>query len=801
MWVVKTIFAFLTFSSAFADVPPPSWEIPLQEGRYAEAYSIAKKQESLSQSDFLLGGMALGAENHKDAIAHLTTSLQKERDTADYAYLLRGQAYLASGLHQKALDDFKKVSSIAKTKFLEQLAEFYEAEAYSSLKQWGQAEKLYRKSSKKLKRTIYHPQIIWGLLASQMQLKQGSKICRQAKELYMKYPSFSKVSDWGILLNENSVMGKKINCSVTFAEQGLRIQRLLWSGLEDKAFSEIHLLKTKTTKSTEYDVDGLLVSYLLHVGHVDEAETTLLKYKKEKDGDYDYLMNLGRVYSRSTQPEKGIEAYYRAYQVSTKTAHAAPALFQSAFLSYMVADHIGASKKFTEYIKKFSTQRSYADSMWYQAWIEYLMKKYESAESKLRFILADKEKNRRRWNDYSSDRLNYWIAMSVMRQGKNDEAIRLFSELTHDDGIGYYSVASYQRLKALTARGLAQVQNNYPIHENWWLPEAVASAAQKDREEEDFEKTASDPNEEKINAILSFEDQADDVLSNELVIKRIPQYLGEDIKSIYFNNAEKVMKRAYSLARAGFDELAYREVLETESRRLSSDQKRWLLTAHKTVNSFNRSVVLASHFFGDQAARLGLHHGVEYWQHSYPKAYDMVVSHYAKLRKIPKELMWSIMRAETIYRPDAVSPVGARGLMQIMPSTGRKLASLTGDPLEMDDLMRPAVSIKFGSYYLRRLMLKFKDNIPLAAAAYNGGPHRVHAWMHYFGDLDLDEFVEHIPYTETRNYVKKVSKYLAIYNLLYYKKTDVLDILAKPIGFKMEGTVPTKETWERIPES
>ena len=156
------------------------------------------------------------------------------------------------------------------------------------------------------------------------------------------------------------------------------------------------------------------------------------------------------------------------------------------------------------------------------------------------------------------------------------------------------------------------------------------------------------------------------------------------------------------------------------------------------------------------------------------------------------------MRAETIFRADAISPVGARGLMQVMPRTGRKLASLMGTEFsEVEDLLKPEVSVKYGSFYLQRLMKKFKGNISLSAAAYNGGPHRVHSWMNSFGGLDMDEFIEHIPYLETRNYVKKVTKYYAIYHLLYKKKTDAASFLAQPIGFKLEGPAPTMETWER----
>lgn len=780
-----------------AQSAPAPWEISLQEGRYSEAFEAAKRQESLTQSYFLLGVMALGADKWEEAQKYFDKSINSEPDMSDYAHLLRGQAFLKMGIPKKALDDFEKSDRLTKNNFVKQLNVFYQAESLVALKQWKKAETLYKKVTKKLKSTAYHPHVLWGLLLSQVRLKQTNKLCRQAKELYMKYPSFEKVIDWGIALNENSVNGSKIKCAITFNEQGLRLQRLLWSGLEDKAYKEILDLKKRASAENLFDVDTLYVNYLIHIGHIDEAQTLLEKYKMAKSTDYEYLMILGKVYARSTTPAKGIDAYYKAYQQIERVNQAAPALFQSAFLSYIVGDYKGANSKFEEFHTKFPKHRQHVDSTWYLAWLQYLQKNYVLAESRFRAIQEDKIKNKRKWRDYDSDRLDYWTAMSLMRQGKNDEAIQAFSKLTHDDGLGYYSVASYQRLKTMGARTLAQANGTHSVHENWWLPEAVASSVKKDREEDSF--AVADPNEEKINEILNYEDKVQAALSDELVVHTIPQYLGEDIKSIYFNNTEKVMKRAYTLARAGLDDLAYREVMETESRRLTADQRQWLLQAHKTVNSFNRSLVLASQFFGDQAAKLGVHHGTEYWQHSYPRAYEMIVSHYAKQRAIPNELIWSIMRAETLFRPDAVSPVGARGLMQVMPNTGRKLASLMGeDTVEVEDLMRPAISAKYGSFYLKRLMTKFKGNVPLVAAAYNGGPHRVHAWMHHFGGLDLDEFIEHIPFLETRNYVKKVSKYLAVYNLLYKKKTDVMDVLAKPIGFKLEGSVPTKETWERF---
>lgn len=793
-----TIVSFLFSFGAGAQTKPTTWEGMLHEGRHAEAYSLARQQLQSPKADFLLGALALQVQNNDEAIAYLTSALGAQRDLSDYSYLLRGQAYLAKGEWQKALDDFKKAEVDAHIKFVAETSRFFQAEAHSALKQWKKAEPLYQKSLKKLQRTRYYPSAVWGYLVSQQKNNKGNKVCRQAKELYLKYPSFEKVEDWGIFLGENTVNGKKLGCLVTFGEQKLRVQRTLWAGLEEKAGAEIQALAKRAPASMKYAVDELRVSYLLHEGHVDEAQKLLAEYAKAKANDYDFLMLVGKVYSRSNNPQKGIESYYRAYQVSTRAAQAAPALFQSGFLSYYVGDYEGAIAKFKEFSQKYASHRMNVDSIWYVAWLQYLQKNYSEAEKSFLNIAAAKKAKPRQWHEHKEDKINYWTAMSLLRQGKKDQALERFNEMTHDESVGYYSVAAYQRANQITQKRVAaSVAPKILLHENWWLPEAVAGAVKKDTEEDNL-LTSEDPFEKKVDAILISESRAEDHLSEELVISHIPQTLAQDVKSVYFNNLERSMNRALALTRVGLDDLAYREVLDTEGYKLTNEQKQWLLNAHQSVNSFNRSVVLASYFYADQQAKLGLHHGKDYWTYSYPRAYDRVVEKFSRQFQTPRELIWSIMRAETIYRPDAISPVGARGLMQIMPRTGRKIASLGGEDVEVEDLLKPPVSIKYGSQYLQRLSKKFRGSVPLVAAAYNGGPHRVQAWMNYFGGLEMDEFIEHIPFMETRNYVKKVSKYYAIYNLIYNKKTDAMGVLAQPIGFKFEGSVPTMETWERL---
>ena len=160
------------------------------------------------------------------------------------------------------------------------------------------------------------------------------------------------------------------------------------------------------------------------------------------------------------------------------------------------------------------------------------------------------------------------------------------------------------------------------------------------------------------------------------------------------------------------------------------------------------------------------------------------------------------MRAESQYKKDIVSPVGALGLMQVMPNTAVKVVHLLGNDNEIHSefhsaqLLQPEWAISIGAKYLSRLLKKFANSIPLVAASYNAGPHRVGAWLNSFGDLDMDEFVEHIPFMETRNYVKKVVSNFYIYNHLYGSKGEQITSLAEPLHVKISTPLTARETWD-----
>ena len=132
-------------------------------------------------------------------------------------------------------------------------------------------------------------------------------------------------------------------------------------------------------------------------------------------------------------------------------------------------------------------------------------------------------------------------------------------------------------------------------------------------------------------------------------------------------------------------------------------------------------------------------------------------------------LSLAISRQESNFDVAIVSPAGARGLMQLMPATARQVARRLGEPTS--DLLLtsdPNHNMRLGTAYLREVLDKFDNYVPLAAAAYNAGPHRVTQWLAENGDpraggQDMIDWIETIPFNETRNYVHRVLENTVVY--------------------------------------
>jgi soluble lytic murein transglycosylase len=187
-----------------------------------------------------------------------------------------------------------------------------------------------------------------------------------------------------------------------------------------------------------------------------------------------------------------------------------------------------------------------------------------------------------------------------------------------------------------------------------------------------------------------------------------------------------------------------------------------------SAGDFNRAQRLVVDSYSEALARGPVSGIEELWWYAWPSAFsDLVDEATKKPESVDPELVYSIMREESGYRPEVVSPVGARGLLQIMRETGADLANRRGrKKFDPDELFDPRVNIELGSYYLGELTRRFPTRLSASIASYNAGPHVVVDWVEEDRQAD-DEWVESIPYSQTRSYVKRVLRSLQAYRLLY----------------------------------
>jgi tRNA dimethylallyltransferase len=160
----------------------------------------------------------------------------------------------------------------------------------------------------------------------------------------------------------------------------------------------------------------------------------------------------------------------------------------------------------------------------------------------------------------------------------------------------------------------------------------------------------------------------------------------------------------------------------------------------------------------------------EFWINFYPSAYAEYVKVEASKYDLDPWLVKGLIRQESMYNSRSLSPAGARGLMQIMPKTGKRLFEQThpAKTFENEFLFEPDVNIQLGVRYLNNLTRKHKGNGVYILITYNAGPKVLQAWLSRFRSIkDMDIFVESIPYPETRGYVKHVFRNHGIYKNLY----------------------------------
>ncbi len=719
---------------------------------------VDQKTRSKSEKGLLQLGMGVRhyeLGNYEKSLDFLVKSLDVESELKNYSYYYLGLTYKAQKKPKEAKKYFLKITYDEINRHLKYFVFLELAKIEIAQKNWNKAYRHLRYLEKRLRRDKKHAKILELLAYVDKKKNRSWRSCRWARSLYRKYPDSPLSKKWDRGLEKANIRGVDLNCTARFSDQKSRIQRLQLIGKSQRARQEVERIRDQYGRGS-YKGDILQVEYLNQEGHPKEAFELLLSHYEEKKDDQKYLKKLAKTSLRLGDPELGISIYYQIYKNFPKKRKGKEALYKSAFTSYQYGDYDGSIRKFLEYTKLYSRSALFNNhARWYIAWMSYLKGQNQLSYKLLSQILKNKKKKPRYWRSYSKDKIRYWLAMSADKAGKSKIAKDIFRDLAENGLLSYYAVLAKTRLESLGG---------------------------------DFKSNLKDAS--KSRSLFNEPPWIDQLASKEMTESK-KRVLTKDKRSSGF------FRRARSLKKIGLYNWAKWELYEIERKTKDKAILKTLMTEYHDIGAFHRSSYIGQVYFQDLFKKEVVSRKSLLWDYTYPKAYNYEVERASGAHGVDEEFVWAIMRAESKYRSQAISPVGARGLMQVMPYTGRKIANILDVPFSPEDLFHPKKGVYLGTSYLKRLMGKFKKTVPLAAAAYNAGPHRVVRWAHYFGNgLELDEFVEHIPFVETRNYVKKVVLNYNIYSFLDKSKSMLK--LAKSFNLPPETYLPVRENWDRL---
>ncbi len=744
----------------------------------------------------------------------LKSDTPKAQSIEEYVHFYLAQSYLKTRKFDEAEKELQMILKMSPNLKLSIETSNLLGQVALEKKNFKQARAHFMKLERRTRNTEDYPDVIFNLATAEKGMGSHGLMCKWLTKLYEKYPSYSKVKDWSHDLAANDFLSKPSDCHSSLEDFRTRVRYLLWAGLDQKAQSEINVVKENLAKTDRYSADKLQAQFYIQDGEISKAVEILKPYYDNYKKNFDYLILFASAAARAGEVQLAVGSYYSAYKLNPKSKTGRQALYQSAFLSYQFQDYDGASRRFQEFMKVYPGSGLNRDAQWHMAWLKYLKGDYDGSYKSFANLNQQKHKHRRGLSSFPQDRVSYWMAMSLLRQGKTDQARPLFSALAKDPLLGYYSVAALARLQKI-GEGLATQTYLSALPTQ---PRVISRfSASEFLMPEDQQRYLTEENESEETLVMtqySAEDEASGDDAEEAGASDNPDLKsvevaqdGNDADGAESDNAPvfanqvlaKRLERARIMTSIGEVDWARWDLYDIERRTSKKDYLRTLMSEYSTVEYFNRSSYISQINFGSARASQGINEGRALWEFAYPKAFDQHVSVYTKKFQVPSELVWGIMRAETQYRKDAISPVGALGLMQVMPFTGHKIAALLGEKnFAAPSLLQPETSVRFGSRYLKRLMDRFDNTIPLVAAGYNAGPHRVKNWLISFGTLDTDEFIEHIPFLETRNYVKRVVSNAYIYGQLYGKKENLFPYMAGTLPVKPPKAIVGKENWDDI---
>jgi len=493
-------------------------------------------------------------------------------------------------------------------------------------------------------------------------------------------------------------------------ERYQRSMALYNGGALEEAVQEFQRITSLPSLAPQFfQVQYTLAMALVRLKRYDQAEAILTSLTRSSSSRADDAwVWLGRVYLRQGKgPE--LEALVRTLSIDTITGDQQSLLF--TFYGIWLEDHsrwLEAGKAYKRAGTVAHTLTPRLDALWRVGWIHYQQKQFIEAIETFREIIQAAGIPQTDSSLHASSQASYWLARAQEHLGQMEPARQRLKKLSQDYPFTYYGQLADLRLGPTesSTKQWSMLTANHTMN--------VETPAHL---QQDFHY-------QKIQALRTLRLHKEAVQELEVVFTRF-----------------------------GADPQAFPQLVS-----LASD-----------VGAYDVGIRLSIRHFGATLRKGQLPPSSVAWLGAFPMGYQTIIQSFAP-KHVDPFLVAGLIREESLYNARVVSPVGAVGLMQLMPATAKKVSRELG--LQDSDFYRqglddPNRNIQLGTYYLSQLLNEFQGNIIYSVAAYNAGPQAVKRWIVQNGQRDPDEFVELIGYRETRGYVKRVVGSYRIYHTLF----------------------------------
>lgn len=493
----------------------------------------------------------------------------------------------------------------------------------------------------------------------------------------------------------------------TPAERLARARQLTASHQWDEAVAELALVGDRLPPDLARQRDYWLGTTLFKMRrrYGDAGKLLLGVYEHLGDTAPSAMFHGARALSRADRDEEAIAWYGKVVEAYPRTAWAQEAQFLQGWLQFNLGAYREAIAPLGEVLRRYPKSKWVDDALWFLGMSHYFLGEWAPARARLEALTRHK-------GALEAGKALYWLARIDEQLGAKDAAIAGYTRTIQRYPFSWYALLGRARAAALGAA----------------LPP--------------FGIPDPKPRGPRLAAAV------DEALA-----------------------ADALIARADELIAAGLVTDAGRELARGERAFLRRHERAaafaMLLDRYRKAGNFHRPWMLAIVYSGGALSGPPEGDARRWWEHAYPRAYRELVEKHQAIGGNPESYLYSIMRQESGFDPHVLSYADAQGLLQMIPATTLRVAKELGLPYDAGQLYEPDFNVRTASWYIGRMLAKFKGQVPIGAGSFNSGPRPVMRWLDKYGDRELDELVELVPYTQTRDYMKKVTENFARYRYLY----------------------------------